>query len=198
MTKILIASHNKDKIKEIQAIFVDTLNDIEFVDGIDPGEVEEDGDTIEENSMIKANAWLDVNPDCVVISDDTGLYIEALNGDPGVFAARYAGEGCSYQDNCDKVMENMQDIENRKAKFSTCATAVRADSPSIVAIGNVEGLIAKKQSGASGFGYDPVFIPSQDEDGPTYADMSIGAKNMISHRSKAFRALAIGIRDAKW
>ena len=199
MTRFLLATHNPDKVKEIEAIFRDAIGDeVEFVSGIDPGEVIEDGDTIEENSMIKATAWLDVNPDCIVLSDDTGFFVDGLDGKPGIFASRYAGENATYSDNCNKVMSELGDNENRKAHFSTCATAVRLDSPSIVSVGKIEGLIIDKDRGLSGFGYDPIFIPSDDPESATFAEMGIGAKNMISHRARAFRALAMGIKDAGW
>ncbi len=198
MARFLLATHNPDKVKEIEAIFRDALGDVEFISGIDPGDVIEDGDTIEENAMIKAQAWLEVNSDCIVLSDDTGLFIDALNGEPGIYAARYAGEDATYADNCNKVMDKLDNETNRHARFSTCATAVRAGSPSVVAVGNVEGLIAKKNSGGEGFGYDPIFIPSDDEDGETYAELGLKVKNMISHRARAFRALAMGVKDAGW
>ena len=199
MTRFLLATHNPDKVKQIESIFRDALGEsVEFVAGIDPGDVVEDGDTIEENSMIKAQAWLEINSDCIVLADDTGFYVDALNGEPGILAARYAGEEASYSDNCQMVLSELGENENRKAYFATCATAVRADSPSIVSTGKVEGLIVKADRGLSGFGYDPVFIPSDDPDGETFAEMGIGLKNMISHRSKAFRALAMGIKNAGW
>ncbi|HMS25737.1 MAG TPA: RdgB/HAM1 family non-canonical purine NTP pyrophosphatase [Acidimicrobiia bacterium] len=199
MSRFLLATHNPDKVKEIESIFRDALgDDIEFVVGIDPGDVEEDGDTIEENSMIKATAWLEVNPDCVVLSDDTGFFVEALDGAPGIYAARYAGENATYADNCNKVMRELGESTNRRAHFSTCATAVSSDSPSIVSIGSIEGLVVKEARGLDGFGYDPIFIPSDDEDGETFAQMGINVKNMISHRARAFRALAMGIKDAGW
>jgi len=199
MAKFLLATHNLDKVKEIEIIFREALGkDIEFVSGIDPGEVIEDGDSIEENSMIKATAWLEVNPDCVVLSDDTGLFVDALNGAPGKDASIYAGEGVTYMDNCNKLLNEMKDKETRTARFSTCATAVRANSPSIISVGTIEGLIAMEVSGEDGFGYDPVFIPGADIEGATFAQMSAGAKNMVSHRAKAFRALARGVKEARW
>lgn len=199
MTKFLLATHNQDKVKEIEKIFRKEFGEsVEFVGGIDPGEVIEDGDSIEENSMIKANAWLDVNPDCIVLSDDTGLFIDALGGAPGKDASIWAGENATYIDNCLKALTELADNENRSAQFITCATAVRSNSPSIVAKGKVDGLISKELKGEDGFGYDPVFIPGNDDQGISYAEMSIEEKNMISHRAKAFRALAMGIKSADW
>ena len=197
--RVLIATHNPDKISEIEKIFRDSIGeDIEFVKGIDPGDVVEDGDTLEENAMIKANAWLDINQDCIVVSDDTGFFVDALNGEPGINAAIYAGDHASYTDNVDKVMRELGDNKNRKAHFTTCAIAVMAGSASIVANGTIEGLIAKTIHDGGKFGYDPIFIPSDDEDGQTFSDLGVNVKNMISHRAKAFRALAIGIKNAGW
>ncbi len=198
MSRFLLASHNPDKIVEIEAIFRAEIGDIDFVSGVDPGEVIEDGDSIEENAMIKATAWLDVNPDCIVLSDDTGFYVDALNGEPGIYAARYAGENATYADNCHKVLADLGSHENRNAHFATCATAVRLDSVSVVSTGTINGLIVKEDRGLSGFGYDPIFIPSDDEDGETFAELGSNVKNMISHRARAFRALAAGIRSASW
>lgn len=198
MSKFLLATHNQDKVKEIESIFREALDDVEFVSGIDPGEVVEDGDTIEENAMIKANAWLEVNPDCIVLSDDTGFYVDGLNGEPGVFAARYAGENATYEDNCEKVLNELGNNQDRNATFSTCAIAVRANSVSIISTGSVSGLVVIQPRGSSGFGYDPIFIPSDNPDDLTYAEIGIESKNMISHRAKAFRALAMGINNAQW
>lgn len=199
MSKFLLATHNSDKVKEIEAIFRDALgSEISFVSGIDPGDVIEDGDTIEENSMIKANAWLEMNPDCIVLSDDTGFFVSGLGDEPGVLAARYAGENATYSDNCKKVLQLLGDNEDRRARFATCATAVRVDSPAIVSTGTVNGIVIRTPRGIDGFGYDPIFIPSDDEDGITFAEMTLVQKNMISHRAKAFRALAMGIKDAGW
>lgn len=197
--RILIASHNPDKKSEIEKIISDTLNGaIEFVDGIDPGQVIEDGNTLEENAMLKANAWLDANSDCIVISDDTGFFVDALNGAPGIHASRYAGTDASYLDNVEKMMAELKNIENRKAHFSTCAIALRSGSASIIATGTIFGLVATTIHSGSGFGYDPIFIPSDDEDGLTFSEMSDAAKNTISHRAKAFRTLALGIKNENW
>lgn len=198
-SKFLLATHNPNKVQEIEVIFRQALvEEIEFVAGIDPGDVVEDGDTIEENSMIKANAWLEVNPDCIVLSDDTGLFVDALDGAPGKDAAIFAGEGVTYQQNCEKLLLDMRGRTDRKAHFSTCATAVRLNSPSVISVGTVDGLIALEKCGQDGFGYDPVFIPGEDIKGSSFAQMSAGAKNMISHRAKAFRALSMGIKNAGW
>lgn len=197
-TKFLLATHNQDKVREIEAIMRTEIGEeVEFISGIDPGEVIEDGDTIEENARIKAHAWLELNPDCIVLADDTGLFVDALGGAPGIYAARYAGENVAYADNCNKLLRELQGVEEQKrtAKFSTCAVAVRAESSDILSIGSVEGLISTENKG-EGFGYDPVFVPKGYEE--TFLELGDSVKNMISHRARAFRALAHGIKAAKW
>lgn len=201
MQRYLLATHNLDKVVEIEAIFREALgDDIEFVPGIDPGEVIEDGDTIEENAMIKANAWLDINSDCIVLADDTGLFVDALDGAPGIFAARFAGDEATYSDNCAKLLNELDGIEQEKrtAKFSTAAVAVRAGDISLVSVGNVDGIITTENRGTDGFGYDPVFMPTDHDNDKTFAELGVKVKNMISHRARAFRALAMGIKDAQW
>lgn len=201
MTKFLLASHNKDKIVEIEAIFTAELGDnVEFVAGIDPGEVIEDGDTIEENARIKAYAWLEYNPDCIVLADDTGLFVDALEGRPGIYSARYAGEDATYDDNCTKLLEELNGVEEQKrtARFSTCAIAIRLEHNDIVSLGHVDGLVAADKRGDAGFGYDPIFIPSDYANDKTFAELGNSVKNMISHRARAFRALALGVKNESW
>jgi XTP/dITP diphosphohydrolase len=201
MTSFLLASHNRDKIAEIESIFRSELgDDIEFVSGIDPGEVVEDGDTIEENARIKAYAWLEYNPDSIILADDTGLFVDALDGAPGIFAARYAGENATYADNCTKLLQELKDVDDadRTARFSTCAIAIKKDANDIVSMGHVDGLITNEPRGESGFGYDPVFIPSDYGNEQTFSELGNNVKNMISHRARAFRALATGVKNASW
>ena len=119
-------------------------------------------------------------------ADDTGLEIEALNGRPGVFSARYAGEGCSYQDNVLKVLEEMQGITNRRACFKT-VVALILDDKQYFFEGRVDGVILTEQRGKDGFGYDPIFRPAGFRQ--TFAEMSAIAKNTISHRGRAMQQL---------
>jgi XTP/dITP diphosphohydrolase len=200
MIKFILASHNKDKRNEIEAIF--TMNfsgEFTFVDGVDPGEVVEDGDTIEENARIKAHAWLNVNPESICIADDTGLFVDALDGRPGVHAARYAGADASYDDNCTKMLDELHGVEAnlRTAKFSTCAIAVGKNINDVISIGEVEGTLTKEKYGVNGFGYDPIFVPSEYGNEKTFAQLGSEYKNSFSHRSKAFRTLVVGLLNEK-
>jgi XTP/dITP diphosphohydrolase len=200
MTRFLLASHNADKVKEIEAIFRAELGDVEFISGIDPGEVIEDGDTIEENARIKAYAWQEMNPDLVILADDTGLFVDALEGAPGIYAARYAGEDVTYRDNCNKLLRELDGVEEEKrtARFSTCAIAIKMQENDIVAFGHVDGIIASEFRGTDGFGYDPLFIPTDYGNDKTFAELGVSVKNTMSHRARAFRTLAIGIKEAQW
>lgn len=197
MQKFLLASHNEDKRIEIEKIFDKNFDgDYVFVDGVDPGEVLEDGDTIEENARIKAHAWLGVNPDCICIADDTGLFVDALDGQPGIHAARYAGENVSYEDNCNKMLIELEGVElsSRTARFSTCAIAAGLNINDVIALGNCEGVIAEQKFiGGSGFGYDPIFIPTDYANEKTFSELGVAYKNSYSHRAKAFRTLAMGL-----
>jgi XTP/dITP diphosphohydrolase len=159
-------------------------------------EVEETGETLEENARLKAMALVDATG-MIAIADDTGLEVEALDGAPGVFSARFAGPGASYADNVSKLLAELDRVkavgpEARRARFRTVAIACFPDRGDIVAHGVVEGVIADERRGQGGFGYDPVFVPDGG-DGRTYAEMSMGEKSALSHRGKAFRALATGL-----
>jgi XTP/dITP diphosphohydrolase len=123
------------------------------------------------------------------ISDDTGLEVDALDGAPGVYSARYAGEGASYTDNVDKLLDALGERADRSARFATVAMARWPDGREIAVRGEVEGEIARVARGRSGFGYDPVFVPTEG-DGRTFAEMSPAEKHALSHRGRAFRALA--------
>lgn len=182
LMKIFIGSKNKDKIKEIKEILKDyeilSLN--EFPDAPD---VIEDKDSIIENAIKKAieNAQY---TGLLTAADDTGLFVRALDNQPGVYSARYAGEKCSYQDNRVKMLKELKDKEDRYAEFRTVVAI--ADKTGLVATaeGIVPGKITFQEIGDSGFGYDPIFEVA--ETGKTYAQMSDEEKNQISHRAKAF------------
>ena len=159
-----------------------TLNDFPEV-----GEIIEDGKTLEQNALIKAREVFNLTG-IPALSDDTGLEVDALNGAPGVYTARYAGEGCSYYDNVCKLLEDMQTIPvpNRSAKFKT-VIAYKDETIEMTAEGIAVGTIARSASGDLGFGYDPIFfIPEADK---TFAEMNIDKKEIYSHRGKAIRAI---------
>lgn len=186
--EIILATHNLDKCKELQQSFnnldikIYTLQDFPEI-----GEIIEDGSTLEENAFIKSKTVFNIT-NIPSISDDTGLFINALNGEPGIFSARYAGENCSYSDNINKVLINMENIDNslRKATFKTVVTYIDKDLE-LVAEGSVQGTIANKPKGNQGFGYDPIFyVPELKK---TFAEMTIDEKQKNSHRAKSIKNL---------
>jgi XTP/dITP diphosphohydrolase len=159
-----------------------------------PGEapdVSEDGDTLEANARIKAAAIADALQ-VVALADDTGLEVDALGGAPGVYSARYAGEDASYTDNVAKLLRELGGAPIRTARFATVAIARWPDGREVVARGEVEGNVVTEARGASGFGYDPVFAP-REGDGRTFAQMTAAEKHSVSHRGRAFRALAAAL-----
>lgn len=179
--ELLFATNNKNKFEEIKNILPPTikllsLNDIGFNQKIDEPFL-----TIEENALHKART-LHLLTKKNVISDDTALEIEALDAQPGVFSARFAGENCSYEDNINKVLTLMKDIDNRKAVFRTIICLI-FNNKEYLFEGKIEGIITKEPRGKNGFGYDPIFQPSGSM--KTFAEMSMEEKSKISHRSQA-------------
>ncbi len=183
--KLVVATGNPHKIQEIKNIIP---SNIELTDLKSLGhstELKETGSTLKENALQKMRQ-IAYPYDADVIADDTGLEVEALNGAPGVFSARYAGEGASYQDNVEKLLKALEGKENRNAQFRTVIAL--SDGPKeIVFEGIVKGKIAAKQKGERGFGYDSVFIPEGSN--KTFAEMTEEEKNKISHRGKALEKL---------
>jgi XTP/dITP diphosphohydrolase len=191
----VVATANPDKAVEIEAVLRDCQLPITLVPR-DPGipDVDESGDTLEDNARLKA---VDV---CIrtghpAIADDTGLEVDVLDGAPGVYSARFAGEDASYADNVQLLLERMRDVpdDRRTARFATVAIARWPDGREIAALGTVDGRILTEPRGTGGFGYDPVFVPN-DGDGRTFAEMSRDEKDACSHRARAFRTLADGLR----
>ena len=188
--EIVIATHNNDKLKELLKAFDSHFNSIDLLtlnDFPEVGEIIEDGKTLEQNALIKAREVFNLTG-IPALSDDTGLEVDALNGAPGVYTARYAGEGCSYYDNVCKLLEDMQTIPvpNRSAKFKT-VIAYKDETIEMTAEGIAVGTIARSASGDLGFGYDPIFfIPEANK---TFAEMNIDEKEIYSHRGKAIRAI---------
>ena len=151
-------------------------------------DVEETAETLEGNARLKAVAVCEATGEAAV-ADDTGLEVEALGGRPGVWAARYAGENATYADNVAKLLSELDGVADRRACFRTVALARFPDGREIVAQGSVTGVIAEVSRGDGGFGYDPVFIPD-GAGGLTFAEMTAEQKRVISHRGRAFEALA--------
>lgn len=194
--KIVFATNNAYKLAEARRLAGDKIEILSLSDIGCHEELPETHDTIEENSQEKAMyVFRKYGYPC--FSDDTGLFVDALDGRPGVYSARYAGENCSPADNIDKMLSEMQGMEDRKARFRTVVTLVCDDKffpnhrPGVPLIftyeGAVEGRISRERHGDGGFGYDPIFI--SDESGISFAEMSPEAKNEISHRGRALRQL---------
>ena len=188
MMKVVIATHNKDKLKELKkgllSLSID-LMDLSLFPNI--GEIVEDGDTLKENALIKAKAVYDLTG-IPSIADDTGLEVDALGGKPGVYTARFAGENCSYIDNVNKMLKVMKKIKKseRGAIFKT-VMAFYDGKQELFSEGVVKGIIAEEKKGLGGFGYDPIFYVV--EKGKTFAEMTIEKKNIISHRGMAIKNL---------
>ena len=186
--QIVIATHNKDKFKELfsclSSLNVELLSLDQFPE---IKEIIEDGKTLEENALIKARTVFKLTS-LPAIADDTGLEVGALQGKPGVYSARYAGENCSYSDNVNKMLYEMKEIakEDRKALFRTVMVYVDKNVE-LTSEGVVKGMINDKIKGLGGFGYDPIFYVL--EKNKTFAEMSIEEKNLVSHRSRAIKAL---------
>ena len=193
--RFVLATGNPDKAKEITAVLEDASLAVELEprDASIP-EIVESGATLEENARLKAievSTWTGR----AAIADDTGLEVDALGGDPGVFSARFAGENATYAENVALLLARLDGVPEaeRSARFSTVAIASWPDGREVAALGTVEGRIATAPRGTGGFGYDPVFVP-RDGDGRTFAEMSATEKHACSHRGRAFRTLADGLR----
>lgn len=183
--KIVFASNNKNKIQEIKN---QLPKEIELVSLEDIGcfeDIPETAETIEGNAILKAN-YVTERYNLPCFADDTGLEIEALNNEPGVYSARYAGEQRDSNDNMDKVLEKLMDIENRKAQFKT-VIALNLNDEQYLFTGIVKGNIGIEKVGNDGFGYDPIFTPENHS--ITFAEMDLNQKNEISHRGRAVKQL---------
>ena len=191
--KIFLATGNKHKIDEIKAIFKN-VKDIEILsikDGIEIPEVVEDGDTFEANSAKKALEIAKFTG-MITIADDSGLCVDALNGEPGVYSARYSGEEATDASNNAKLIKNLQGIKNRKAHFVSVITLGKPDGRAYSFRGEVEGEIIDIPRGDTGFGYDPHFyVP---EYGKTLAEIP-EMKNVISHRANALKKLEVELEE---
>ena len=189
--KIVIATRNRHKAVELQTLLHEVGYDAVRLDEIDPDgkipEVEETGTTFKENALLKAHAIAKATG-LPSVADDTGLEVDALEGAPGIFSARYAGENCTYEDNVKKLLRELSDVadDRRTARFKTVAVYVHKETE-LSAEGVVEGVITEKAEGFGGFGYDPVF--SVWDMKKTYAQLADEEKNRVSHRGKAIRSL---------
>lgn len=191
MKKIVIASNNAHKISEIETAL--DFEGWEFFSLRELGvisEPEEDADSFEGNARIKARAAHEATG-LAALADDSGLVVDALDGAPGVYSARYAGEQGDDADNNTKLLVEMADVseEDRTARFVCCLVFIDEDGSEMVATGVVEGTIGYTPRGAEGFGYDPLFFPLKYNGDKTFAELSQDEKNTISHRGNALRKL---------
>ena len=183
--KIVFATHNAHKVSEVQAVLGSEYQLVTATEAGISEEIPETQPTIEGNALQKARyVYEHTGLNC--FADDTGLEVEALNGAPGVYSARYAGEHVSYADNNMLLLKNLAGCQNRKARFRT-VIALILDGKEHLFEGRVEGTIATEPHGEGGFGYDPLFIPEGSQ--LTFAEMSPEAKNGISHRGRAVAKL---------
>lgn len=192
--RFVMASANPDKVAEIAAVLAEAGIVLEPRPA-DVAEVEETGETLEENARLKAVALAEATG-LPAVADDTGLEVSGLGGAPGVRSARFAGEQATYADNVSKLATEMEGCEDRSARFRTVAMVRWPDGRELSVEGVVDGVIAESPKGEGGFGYDPLFIPDGCG-GRTFAEMQAGEKNEVSHRGRAFRALAQALADGE-
>ena len=190
MTKIIVATGNQNKMKEIREII--KHDDIEFVslkdEGLQDIEIVEDGKTFEENAVIKAKTIADITKN-IVIADDSGLEVDYLDKAPGVYSARYMGEDTSYRIKNQSLVERLEGVpvEKRTARFVCVIAAAFPDGTVCTTKGTIEGKIGYEERGENGFGYDPIFyLPDMSR---TTAELSPEEKNAVSHRGKALAAM---------
>lgn len=183
---IIVATKNKGKIKEIKKILGDhnVMSQAEIGVNID---VEENGSTFAENAMIKAEA-VSKYTDCAVIADDSGIEVDALDGAPGIYSARYCGEEATDEDRVVKLLEEVEKADNRGAQFNCAIALILPNGEKHTFSGIVRGTLDFEPKGENGFGYDPIFIP--DGYDRTFGELDSTIKDDISHRAKALKALA--------
>lgn len=186
MKKLVFATNNAHKLEEIRAILGDKVEILSLNDIDCHADIPETADTLQGNASLKAQyIYENYGLDC--FADDTGLEVEALNGAPGIYSARYAGgEGHDSEANMKKLLSEMQDKENRKARFRTVICLIEGGEEHFFE-GIVNGCIIRERKGGAGFGYDPVFMP--DGYSETFAEMGNDKKNKISHRARAVQKL---------
>jgi XTP/dITP diphosphohydrolase len=183
--RVVVATKNPHKRDEIVAVLARVLPGVPIIDGLDWDDVDETGDTLEENALLKARAVAE-RTGLPALADDTGLEVDALGGAPGVRSARFAGESASFADNRAQLLARLAGRHDRGARFRTVVALVDPGGREAVAAGVLEGSIATTERGEGGFGYDALF----EVGGRTLAEMSEAEKNLISHRARALEALS--------
>lgn len=189
--ELVFATNNKHKIREITDLLDDNFRILGLADLNITEDIPEEAETLEENALFKAR-YVHERSGLNVFADDTGLEVTALGGAPGVYSARYAGEGKSFDDNIEKLLGAMQGADERSARFRT-VIALILDGSEYLFEGTVEGEITRDRRGTGGFGYDPVFLPSGHD--RTFAEIPLSEKNTISHRARAMRKLLEFLRE---
>ncbi len=186
--RVVVASKNPDKIREVEAVLARMEHPWEIVRGLGWPDVDETELTLEGNAVLKAYAVAEAT-ELPALADDTGLEVDALDGRPGVFSARFAGPEATYDQNVNRLLGDLGGVADRSARFRTAIAFIVPGCDPIVVEGVVEGTITDERRGEGGFGYDPVFAVG----GRTYAEMSDDEKNQISHRARALQALAVAL-----
>lgn len=185
MKELIFATNNRHKLEEVRRMLEGVVHVMSLHEAGLEGEIPETSDTLAGNALQKAQwVWERTGRSC--FADDTGLEVDALNGAPGVYSARYAGEHCSFDDNIDKLLGALQGVENRRADFRTVICLIEEGEPRYFE-GRVDGQILTERHGGDGFGYDPLFLP--DRFAVSFAEMPMEVKNHISHRGRAIAAL---------
>lgn len=183
--RLVVASKNPDKIEEIEAVLTSVGLVDEIARGLEWPDVEESGSSLEENALLKARAVVEA-VGLPAVADDTGLEVAALGGLPGVRTGRFAGPEATYHDNVMLLLQELNGVTDRRARFRTAVALVWPDGVELVVEGALDGAIAEAPRGSGGFGYDPVF----EVEGRTLSEMGLEMKNTLSHRARALRALA--------
>ncbi|MEI0479281.1 RdgB/HAM1 family non-canonical purine NTP pyrophosphatase [Brachyspira pulli] len=186
LDKLVIATSNQHKLKEIENIFKGTVIKEILPIPSDIGEIIENGTTFIENSLIKAKAVYNYTK-LPSLADDSGICVNALNGEPGIYSARYGGENLGYKEKMQLILDKLKNKDDRSAYFITSAVCVLDDNYYIALEGRVNGKIIESPRGFDGFGYDPIFQP--DRYNVTYAEMSLEEKNSMSHRALAMNKM---------
>lgn len=189
--KLIFATNNKHKLQEVRDILGDRVEVLSLKDIDCNDEIPETGTTLEENALIKAR-WISEKYNCNCFADDTGLEVEALDGAPGVYSARYAGEECDSEANMLKLLQNLTGKTNRTAQFRT-VIALIINREEYLFDGVVKGSISTEKMGDAGFGYDPIFVPQGYD--LSFAQMGSEVKNSISHRYRATEKLSIYLKE---
>ncbi len=189
LARAVVASKNADKVVEIESVLSEQGLVGEIVEDAQWEDVIEDGATLEENALLKARA-VTAATGLPAIADDTGLEVDALDGAPGIYTARFAGPDATYESNVAALLAALEGVEDRRATFRTVVALCEPDGTELVVEGVLVGRIAGEARGSNGFGYDPVF----EVDGVTMAEMTSDQKHSISHRAVAIRALAVALR----